>query len=581
MSQALPAGRPARVLIEIEDRALARWVLWLAAALERRPGTQVRLRIVAASEKSTALATLLSLEAIILRRHKQNGADRIAPAEVGQARLDLEAFPPDLVIDVTDRPAPASDAVRLRPLYDGVPGETALASALFHRGTPRIEIERIGPGEAGGRIVAAGTASLEAASGIGGGMEAVASRVITLLSRALAAGLDNAGGEQPCSRDDVAGSNTPAPAVDGARPIRAGDVYIHSARSVARAAVRAAYDLCCHGSHWRVGWRFVAPGDDVWSRRDLAGEPWNVLADPVDHFYADPFPLHWQGRDFILFEDLDHKTEKGIIAAVAFDENGVPGPAVPVIEEPWHLSYPFLLERDGGLFMIPESSASREITLYRAVDGPLQWERHATLVADVEAADATIVEHDGLLYLFAVVRDGIGGYSDTLAIWWAHELHGPWHPHAQNPVLVDDRTARPAGNFVQRGGALYRPVQDCRHAYGGALGFMKVTRLDREGFAQESEGVLAGGGPWPGKRLHTLNYNGRLEVIDGYTLRPKLKAAADLVDWWYRPPRATGPERLSRRVADESADGLRVRRQIAHREPPRLQPYAVDPFKAG
>ena len=65
---------------------------------------------------------------------------------------------------------------------------------------------------------------------------------------------------------------------------------------------------------------------------------------------------------------------------------------------------------------------------------------------------------------------------------------------------------------------------------------MKITRLDRKGFAQESEGAISGGSPaWPGRRLHTLNYNGRLEAIDGFTLRPKLKPAADLVDWWYRP----------------------------------------------
>ena len=100
---------------------------------------------------------------------------------------------------------------------------------------------------------------------------------------------------------------------------------------------------------------------------------------------------------------------------------------------------------------------------------------------------------------------------------------------------VDDRAARPAGNFVRRDGALYRPVQDCRNAYGGALGFMKVTRLDREGFAQQGEGTISGGPSWPGKRLHTLNYNGRLETIDGFTLRPKLKLAADLLDRWYEP----------------------------------------------
>jgi hypothetical protein len=208
---------------------------------------------------------------------------------------------------------------------------------------------------------------------------------------------------------------------------------------------------------------------------------------------------------------------------------------MPVLEEPWHLSYPFLIEEGGQIFMIPESSANRDIAIYRATDFPLKWERHAVLVEGVEAADATVVEHAGQLFMFAVVRDGHGGYSDMLAIWSADDLFGPWRPHPDNPVLVDDRTARPAGNFARRNGALYRPVQDCRHGYGAALGFMKVTQLDREGFAQESEGTISGGPGWPGKRLHTLNYNGRLEAIDGYTLRPKSKFLADIVDRWYEP----------------------------------------------
>ncbi|MEW9807770.1 hypothetical protein ABUE31_17410 [Mesorhizobium sp. ZMM04-5] len=520
MSVAPPASSRDRILVVVGDAALARWVVSLVEAL-RRSGAAAFLRI-ARSEgprPSSALATLLGLEKMLVAGHRPGGADRIGPDELDKGLIEPADFRPDIVIDLDEGGERLPRATRLRPLYDGEPGETALASSLFFRGTPRIAIERTAPDDDGGRIVAEGTASLEAASGIGGGIDAVASRVATLLLKALAGTGDGAPG---------------APAIP-VRPIGSRDIAMRAAKDVARAAVRAAYRLCCHGSHWRVGWRFATPGDDVWTRRDLAGGRWNVLADPVDHFYADPFPLHWQGRDYLFFEDLDHKTGKGIISVVAFDEAGRPGPAVAALEEPWHLSYPFLIERGGEIFMIPESSANRDIALYRATGFPAQWRRHTVLVEGVEAADATIVEHDGLLYMFAVVRDGVGGYSDTLAIWWAEDLFGPWRPHAGNPVLVDDRAARPAGNFVRRGGALYRPVQDCRRAYGGALGFMKVTRLDREGFAQAGEGTISGGGAWPGKRLHTLNYNGRLEAIDGFTLRPRFKPAADLVDRWYRP----------------------------------------------
>ncbi len=520
MTQVASTG-PATILVHVERTALARWVLWLVEALERCPGTAVHVRLADTPQgESSALATLLSLERITVR-HGPGGADRIAPSDLSSAHAAPEHLKPDLVIDLAAAGAPASAAPRLRPLYNGQPGETSLASALFFQGTPAIAIERSTSDEAA-HVVATGSASLEAAAGIGGAIEAVGSRVIALILKALS----------PTAAD----ARLDAPVTAPFRSITHADIAGSTAKDVARAAVRAAYQLCCHGSHWRVGWRFVEPGGDVWTRRDLDGVRWNVLADPVDHFYADPFPLRWQGRDYLFFEDLDHKTEKGIISVIAFDEAGRPGPTMPVLEEPWHLSYPFLIEHRGDIFMIPESSTNRDIAIYRAVDFPLKWQRHAVLVEGVEAADATIVEHDGLYWMTAVVRDGSGGYSDMLALWSANDLFGPWQAHPSNPVLIDDRTARPAGNFVSRDGKLYRPVQDCRRTYGAALNLMRVTRLDREGFAQQSEGAVTAGGTWPGSRIHTLNYNGRLETIDGYTLRPKWKPAADLVDWWYRPP---------------------------------------------
>ena len=521
-----PKGDPTRYLVEVERTAAARWVLWLVDALGKQPGSQVHVRLVdALPDHNSALETLLSLERMTLRHGRACGSDRIAPADLVGRRAAPEGLVPDVVIDLTtgEGRASPSSRFRLRPLYNGQGGEDALASALFFQGTPEISIQRSSADEAA-HMVASGTASLEAAAGIGGAIEAVGSRVIALVVKALSAG------EVPA----VHRAHVTAPF----RPITRADSVGHTAKNVARAAVRAAYRLCCHGSHWRVGWRFVEPGADVWTRRDLAGQPWNVLADPVDHFYADPFPLRWQGRDYLFFEDLDHKTAKGIISVVAFDEAGRPGPVMPVLEEPWHLSYPFLIEHRGNIFMIPESSNNSDIAIYRCVDFPLKWQRHSVLVAGVEAADATIVEHNGRWWMFAVIRDGVGGYSDMLALWSAQDLFGPWQPHSSNPVLIDDRTARPAGNMVCRDGVLCRPAQDCRRTYGAALGFMRVTRLDREGFDQQSEGTVTAGGAWPGSRIHTLNYNGRLEVIDGYTLRPKLKPAADLVDWWYRPPEA-------------------------------------------
>ena len=165
--------------------------------------------------------------------------------------------------------------------------------------------------------------------------------------------------------------------------------------------------------------------------------------------------------------------------------------------------------------MIPESCAAGTIDLYRATRFPGGWVKEATLVSGVTASDATLLELEGRWWLFATVKAGGGSFSDALFLWSALDFRGPWTAHKRNPVLIDIASARPAGRITARGGALWRPVQDCRGGYGHALALARITRLDDEGYSQRVETVLTAGPLWPGRRLHTLNAAGGFEFIDG------------------------------------------------------------------
>jgi hypothetical protein len=111
-----------------------------------------------------------------------------------------------------------------------------------------------------------------------------------------------------------------------------------------------------------------------------------------------------------------------------------------------------------------------------------------------------------------------------LSVFYARQFFGPWIPFESNPVMVDRATARPAGNFVRMNGQLWRPVQDCTDGYGCALGLAEVTELSPTSFKQVIRHVLRPGPLWPGRKLHTLNRCGRLELIDGTSIQPKARA---------------------------------------------------------
>src|ERR1700682_1267849 len=120
-----------------------------------------------------------------------------------------------------------------------------------------------------------------------------------------------------------------------------------------------------YSRHWRIGWRFVDQGHDVWSRGDLGGTPWQVLRNEPFRFFADPFPVIRDGKTCLFFEDFDHRAGKGRISAINFGRSGPIGKVFPVLEQPWHLSFPFIFENGDSLWMLPESSQNRTVSLYR------------------------------------------------------------------------------------------------------------------------------------------------------------------------------------------------------------------------
>ena len=451
-----------------------------------------------AEARPAGLEVLFELERLILRRGKRGGADRLT-AIPDQLRRQFGKA--ETIVDFTSaaRDPGCSAKLYLRPRFNGVAGENAALAAILAGDLPVIEIVN----EVDGTVLDRGHPSAEIAAGLSGALETVMARTLSMLT-AILADAPRILPELPYS---VANDLQPRPAK-----------YV--LRGLAVSIAKEIYRLCCHAPHWHVGWRY-SPTASVWQTRDLSGPGWNVLGDPGHRFYADPFPIEWQGRTFVFFEDLDHHVGKGIISAIEFDGKGPVGEVVPVLEEAWHLSYPFLIEDGGELWMIPESSEHRDVALYRCVRFPDKWERHCTLLSGFELADVTITRHNGLNYMFGAWRDGTGGYSDTLSIFHAESLFGPWLPHASNPVLMDRASARPAGNFVHIDGKLWRPVQDCTHGYGCALGLAEIIELSPTTFRQVVRQILKPGPAWPGRKLHTLNRCGTLEVIDGSRVQPK------------------------------------------------------------
>lgn len=484
-----------RIAILVAPSRFMRWQQKLHERLARRwPNAEVVFRLDATKDDDLPgeITQLLALEGLTLRRARPALCDRLAPPQ--QSHESDEA---EVVVDLTGGADTKHAALVLRPLYDGHDTDQAAMAAILAGVAPSLSIQDAATGE----IVAQGLPSLECERALTTGLDAVYSRIALLIEKAIAAPRPSVARPAPIQR----------------RPMTPRRYFL---KCLAISAMRAIYRLCCHSAHWRTGWRFN-DGPGVLETGSLAGPAWNALYDRDMGFAADPFPIQWGEELGVFFESMDYRTEKGAIKFQAFGPHGPTGEPVTCLEAPWHLSYPFLIEDGGGLYMAPEASLSGAITLYRCIRFPDRWEPVSTLVGQVEAADATIFRHDGRYWMTSVVRDGYGGYSDTLAIHHAPRLLGPWQEHCLSPVLIDSRYARPAGAVVMQNGALLRPVQDCSRGYGRGIALMRIDMLDPEHFKQSQVGKIYPGTIWPGRHLHTTNRCGRLELIDGLIVTPK------------------------------------------------------------
>ena len=265
--------------------------------------------------------------------------------------------------------------------------------------------------------------------------------------------------------------------------------------------------------YWQVGYRLI-DGPGVAETGRLDGTPFTALPDDGQRFYADPFAFEHNGRHYIFVEEFPYTTGRGVVSVAELGADGRFETPRVVLEETHHLSYPQVFAHDGEVYMIPEGSAARELVLYRAQSFPDRWVRDTVLIADIEFNDATLLEQAGRYWLFGTQRRGRGSSSDTLAVYSAPSLHGPWLPHDMNPIAIDHSAARPGGSFVRADDKLLLPVQDGSQVYGGGLGLMELTRLGPADIAFAPPRPIGSGLAWSHRGIHTLNRVGRLEVID-------------------------------------------------------------------
>ncbi len=257
---------------------------------------------------------------------------------------------------------------------------------------------------------------------------------------------------------------------------------------------------------WSIG---IYTGDSPFELRPAADNPvlrHTDVTDTVAEFVADPFMLHHNGRWFMFFEVLNRETQRGVIALATSDDGFNWTYRRIVLEEPFHLSYPYVFEWQGQLYMIPETLGATAVCLYKADDFPTRWTLQHRLIEGLHA-DPSIVRCGDLWWLFTCTQP----YGhDILRLYFARDLVGPWREHPRSPLITNDQSrARPAGRILQIDRRLVRFAQDCVPDYGTRVRAFEINELTRETYVEaehsNSPVLSSSGDGWNARGMHHVD----------------------------------------------------------------------------
>lgn len=246
----------------------------------------------------------------------------------------------------------------------------------------------------------------------------------------------------------------------------------------------------------------------------------DCVNDVPAEFVADPFMVREGSLWYLFFEVMNRRTDQGDIGFATSEDGRRWSYRQIVLDEPFHLSYPYVFKWKDDYYMIPESCAAKSIRLYKAVSFPAKWKFEKNLIEGSDFVDSSIVQHESRWWIFTS-----SVACDTLRVFFADDLTGPWTEHPESPVVKDNsRIARSGGRIIHYNNRLIRYAQDDEGAYGKQIFAFDITELTPSSYKEKEISslpiVTAAGKGWNAKGMHNVDAheiddNSWIACVDG------------------------------------------------------------------
>ena len=201
---------------------------------------------------------------------------------------------------------------------------------------------------------------------------------------------------------------------------------------------------------------------------------------------ADPFLFKKNENNYLFVEDFSFKKNKGVISCFELNNKDC-NFLGEVIEEKFHLSFPFIFEFENQIYMCPETCKKKEIRLYQCIDFPKKWEFKMTLIKDILAVDTLIFSKNDIWWMLTNASKIDDQEFSELSIYYSKEgpLTDKWIAHKSNPIYVDPHKARNGGILFKRD-KIYRINQkNGFNIYGKEFNINEILTINVDTFNEK------------------------------------------------------------------------------------------------
>lgn len=200
----------------------------------------------------------------------------------------------------------------------------------------------------------------------------------------------------------------------------------------------------------------------------------------LGEFVADPFIFYHNNNFYIFAEKYDFFNHKGVINAYKI-ENGKMADLGTVLNEKFHLSFPYIFKFKNKIYMCPETYEKGEIRLYECMDFPMKWKFKKTLIKNVSAVDSMIFKNNKYWYLLTNIDSSAScDFSSELHCFYTKSkspITANWLAHKNNPIIYDANKGR-NGGLILSNNEYYRVSQNIKYdKYGEGFNLNKIIKI--------------------------------------------------------------------------------------------------------